>query len=183
MRVDSVRLNYKALNQGPGDTWPIPYRDRKGVGLHTWGKCMGGAGTDGGWLAIHSWEALVRASQGTPADRELGSSGAFSNQLRVGSAITCLLQEDSGKDGLKKGLGKKKRVLWCSHWIMVVSPTGGILMALQCCIGLCRTTVRNGHKHAYVPSLLNLLPIPLPYPSGFSLGLGLSSLCYIAAPY
>lgn len=43
------------------------------------------------------------SSQGPQTDRDLGSSRAF------GSAITCLLQEDSAKDGLKRGLGKKEK--------------------------------------------------------------------------
>lgn len=49
------------------------------------------------------------SSQGPQTDRDLGSSRAFSQQLHVGSAITCLLQEDSAKDGLKRGLGKKEK--------------------------------------------------------------------------
>ena len=56
------------------------------------------------------WLAAKRlSSQGPQADRKLGSSGAFSCHLHVGSAITCLLKEDSAKDGLKKGLEKKKK--------------------------------------------------------------------------
>ena len=141
------------------------------------------------------WLAAKRlSSQGPQADRKLGSSGAFSCHLHVGSAITCLLKEDSAKDGLKKGLEKKKKKESSGILIeiMLVSSTGGIfsffkfifnwrIIALQCCIGFCYATVRIGHQYTYVPSVLSLPPARLRCPSRFSRSTGLSSLCYTAA--
>ena len=42
------------------------------------------------------------------------------------------------------------------------------IIALQCCVGFCRTAMRVSLEYTYVPFLLNLPPLPTSLPLGCS---------------
>ena len=63
--------------------------------------------------------------------------------------------------------------LWLINSVVLVSGVRSIhslfifnqrIIALQYCVGICHTTTWVSHKYIYVPSLLNLLPLPPPHP-------------------
>ena len=65
--------------------------------------------------------------------------------------------------------------LWLINSVVLVSGVRSIhslififnqrIIALQYCVGICHTTTWVSHKYIYVPSLLNLLPLPPPHPT------------------
>ena len=58
------------------------------------------------------------------------------------------------------------------------------IIALQCCVGFCHTTMSISYKYTHVPSLLNFSPTPYSiHLSRSSQSTGLISLCYTAASH
>ena len=73
-------------------------------------------------------------------------------------------------------------VLWAFYLFSV--DFNWRIIALQCCAGFCHTSTQTSHNYLHIPSLLSLRPPQAPFhPSGSSQGMGLSSLCYIAASH
>ena len=83
--------------------------------------------------------------------------------------------------------------LTTSFWIPITDPMipnflkfifNWRIIALQCCVGFCHTTMSISYKYTHVPSLLNFSPTPYSiHLSRSSQSTGLISLCYTAASH